>query len=341
MFVSKKHLKQFLIILLFAYVLLLVINRDYISLSDPKGMVKQFLAVFSYTFGIYMANSLVLSDYYLKRKKNAINLLVGALFVNLLTLLVVTTIEFLSYYFLIHSSVQAASTHLKNLSLGTVLFSMFVTTVVYVVLVARRKDAIDLKTHQESAHQAISSFESLKNQLDPHFLFNSLSVLTALIEENPEKAQKFTIALSKIYRYVLDQKDKNWVEVNEELHFARLYMLLMQMRFEKGLSITYPEENECAQFQMIPLSLQLVLENVIKHNIVSEQEPMHIVIEIKNDEIIVQNTLQRKTHFKSSQGVGLENIRQRYALLTTRKMSVQLTDQWYIVRLPLLQVHSN
>ncbi len=272
-----RHLKQFSIILVICYVIVLAINFEYTKQFNSLGYLKQFLNVFTYTFGIYLANTLVLSDYYLKRKKSLENFVVGGILVNILTALVVLLLEFLGYLVIVNNSVAEAFTFVKNNSTFMLWFSMTISTTVYIVLLIRRKDKIEVTQQKDIAVKATASFETLKNQLDPHFLFNSLNVLSSLIEENPKKAQEFTIALSKIYRYVLDKKDKNLISVEEELNFAKLYVSLLKMRFEDAIIINFQTDSDVNEFRIVPLSLQLLLENAIKHNIISDQKPLQIL----------------------------------------------------------------
>ena len=185
------------------------------------------------------------------------------------------------------------------------------------------------------AGSASAQFESLKNQIDPHFLFNSLNVLSSLIEENPEAAQKFTTSLSKVYRYVLEQKDKDLVSVEEELKFAKTYMNLLKMRFENSITFEVPEfQNEEAK--VVPLSLQLLLENCIKHNVVSEKKPLHIKIAIENGQLTIENNLQKKEVLQDRKGVGLQNIINRYAILSKRKVLIEQNEEKFKVFLPIL-----
>jgi sensor histidine kinase YesM len=186
------------------------------------------------------------------------------------------------------------------------------------------------------AGTANAKFETLKNQIDPHFLFNSLNVLSSLIEENPENAQRFTTSLSKIYRYVLEQKDKELVSVTEELSFAKTYMNLLKMRFENSLFYELPETTINPEAKVVPLSLQLLLENTVKHNVVSEQKPLHIRIFIEGDYLAVQNDYQKKEVLQSRQGVGLQNIVDRYGIITNRKVLIEQNEQTFTVRIPIL-----
>ncbi|MEO7975833.1 2TM domain-containing protein [Flavobacterium sp.] len=186
------------------------------------------------------------------------------------------------------------------------------------------------------AGTANAKFESLKNQIDPHFLFNSLNVLSSLIEENPDNAQRFTTSLSKIYRYVLEQKDKELVSVEDELSFAKTYMNLLKMRFENSLFYELPKENINPDAKVVPLSLQLLLENTVKHNIVSEQKPLHIRIFIDGDYLAIQNDFQKKEVLQDRQGVGLQNIVNRYGIITNRKVVIEQNEKNFTVKIPIL-----
>lgn len=186
------------------------------------------------------------------------------------------------------------------------------------------------------AGTANAKFESLKNQIDPHFLFNSLNVLSSLIEENPDNAQRFTTSLSKIYRYVLEQKDKELVSVEDELSFAKTYMNLLKMRFENSLFYELPTENINPEAKVVPLSLQLLLENTVKHNVVSEQKPLHIRIFIDGDCLAIQNDFQKKEVLQDRQGVGLQNIVNRYGIVTNRKVLIEQNEQTFTVKIPIL-----
>ena len=335
-----RHLKQFSIILVICYVIVLAINFGYTKQFNSFDYLSSLLIVFTYTFSIYIANSLVLSDYYLNRKKNIKNILTGGLLVNLLTIIVVFVINIIGN--LIYNNFEIVET-LKSSFRQAVFsswFSMTISTTVYIVLLIRRKDKIEVTQQKDIAVKATASFETLKNQLDPHFLFNSLNVLNSLIEENPKKAQEFTVALSKIYRYVLDQKDKNLISVEEELNFAKLYVSLLKMRFEDAIIINFQTDFDLNDFRIVPLSLQLLLENAIKHNIISDQKPLQIDIFKEENYLVVRNSYQKKQTFEKSTGIGLQNIMQRYNLVSNLEINIQQTNEHYIVKLPLISGES-
>jgi two-component system LytT family sensor kinase len=196
-----------------------------------------------------------------------------------------------------------------------------------------RKEVVEQKLIAKSAN---AQFESLKNQLDPHFLFNSLNVLSALIDENPKQAQKFTASMSKIYRYVLEQKDKELVTVEDELEFAKTYCDLLKTRFEDSVDFEFNVRKEDYRKFVVPLSLQLLLENCIKHNFATSSKPLIIKIFSENDTLCIENNLQVREQIKESSGIGLPNIVQRYSLLTKRNVFIEKSDDYFKVKLPVL-----
>lgn len=223
---------------------------------------------------------------------------------------------------------------------GTYVFAIFMTFMIVLSFQAfyffKAYNENKFKEQKIIAGTANAKFESLKNQIDPHFLFNSLNVLSSLIEENPENAQRFTTSLSKIYRYVLEQKDKDLVSVDEELAFAKTYMNLLKMRFENSLFYELPTANINPEAKVVPLSLQLLLENTVKHNVVSEQRPLHIRIYIEEDYVVIQNNYQKKEVLQDRQGVGLQNIINRYGIISNRKVLIEQNEQTFRVKIPVL-----
>ncbi|MCE2611783.1 histidine kinase [Flavobacteriaceae bacterium D16] len=193
-----------------------------------------------------------------------------------------------------------------------------------------------VKEQKIIAGTASARFDALKNQLDPHFLFNSLNVLTSLIEEDADQAQKFTTSLSKVYRYVLEQKNKDLVTVNEELQFARTYVRLLKMRFEDSIVFDIPEESSNPEAKIVPLSLQLLLENAVKHNVVTSSKPLRINVFERDGFLVISNNLQEKSVVKKSSGVGLRNIQQRYQILSDREVMINKSRDTFQVSIPML-----
>jgi hypothetical protein len=216
------------------------------------------------------------------------------------------------------------------------LIAVLVSAILHAFYFYKALQDTKVKEQKIIAGTASAKFDALKNQLDPHFLFNSLNVLTSLIEEDPSQAQKFTTSLSKVYRYVLEQKNKDLVTVDEELQFARTYMKLLKMRFEDSIHLDIPDSCSNPEAKIVPLSLQLLLENAVKHNIVTSKKPLLIKVEEANDMLVISNNLQEKQVVKKSTGVGLQNIRQRYNILTNREVAIEKTTSHFKVYLPML-----
>ncbi|TYA53781.1 2TM domain-containing protein [Formosa maritima] len=235
---------------------------------------------------------------------------------------------------------QSFEVFITNESYTNYSFGLWITLSIVITFHAiyffKKNQEKKVKESQIVAQTQTAKFDALKNQLDPHFLFNSLNVLTSLIEENPENAQNFTTSLSKVYRYVLEQKNKDLVSVDEELKFAKTYMSLLKMRFEDSIIFDIPEKASNPESKVVPLSLQLLLENAVKHNMVTENKPLQIKIFEFEGSLVVENNLQPKQIVKKSSGVGLSNITQRYNLLTKRKVNINQQADSFAVSIPML-----
>lgn len=218
----------------------------------------------------------------------------------------------------------------------SVIIAVVVAVVFYIIHYYNNRQKKEIKEQKIIAGAASAKFDALKNQLDPHFLFNSLNVLNSLIEENPKQAQKFTTSLSKVYRYVLEQKNKDLIDVDEELEFARTYVQLLKMRFENSIVFEILEKSGNPEAKIVPLSLQLLLENAVKHNVATESKPLNIKVYDDNGSLVVSNNLQQKKTLKKSTGFGLRNIEQRYGILTDRKVHIEKSETDFSVRLPML-----
>ncbi|MER3376611.1 MAG: 2TM domain-containing protein [Allomuricauda sp.] len=216
------------------------------------------------------------------------------------------------------------------------LITMVVSVFFHAVYFYKNWQEKRVKEQKIIAGTASARFDALKNQLDPHFLFNSLNVLTSLIEEDPDQAQRFTTSLSKVYRYVLEQKNKDLVTVDEELNFAHTYVRLLKMRFEDSIVFEIPEKCSIPDAKIVPLSLQLLLENAVKHNVVTATRPLHIKVFEQEGMLVVSNNLQEKQVVKKSSGVGLQNIKQRYNILTDREVVIEKNTLDFSVSLPML-----
>lgn len=321
------------------FVLLLIRLITGHTIPINRDLLSNFGYVMLYGITIYFANATLFiyldKTFQAERftKKRIIIGFTSSFLISILTIFLLRIFE--EVIIKQHSFADFLSTETIANYLVSIIITFFVTLAFHAFYFYKAYNESKVKEQKIIAGSASAQFESLKNQIDPHFLFNSLNVLSSLIEENPDAAQRFTTSLSKVYRYVLEQKDKELVSVEEELKFAKTYMNLLKMRFENSITFELPEfENEEAK--VVPLSLQLLLENCIKHNIVSEKKPLHIKIYIENNELIIENNKQIKEVLQDRKGVGLQNIVNRYAILTKRNVIIQESEAIFKVKLPIL-----
>ncbi len=179
-------------------------------------------------------------------------------------------------------------------------------------------------------------FESLRSQVNPHFLFNSLNTLSSLIYEDQEKAEAFIRELSDVYRYILENRGRELVAMEQEMALARSYVYLVQLRFEKNLEVHLEVPPGYNGMRIAPLTLQLLIENAVKHNVISRKRPLRIDVTVEKDTLTVRNNLQKKESREYSSQLGLKNIRSRYAYLTDDPVIVQETESEFIVKIPLI-----
>ena len=341
-----KELPRAILIGLSIFIVIMVIrflNGETIGFDDYLKMT--FLYTLLYSFSLHLANTslfILLDRFFVDERFSKKRIIIGFISSFFLSLFV---IFLLRIFISVVIGNQLLFDFLKQETpsdyIVASIFTFIILLIVHFVYLYKWYQENKLKEQKIIAGTANAKFESLKNQIDPHFLFNSLNVLSSLIEENPENAQRFTTSLSKIYRYVLEQKDKELVTVQEELAFAKTYMNLLKMRFENSITFEMPEDQIASKLAMteakvVTLSLQLLLENTIKHNIVSEKKPFHIKIFVKDNYLVVQNDLQKKEVLQDRRGVGLQNIVSRYGILSNRKVLIQETEHIFAVHLPIL-----
>ena len=191
------------------------------------------------------------------------------------------------------------------------------------------------------AHITTSSqLEALRNQVSPHFLFNSLNTLASIIPDQPEDAVRFTLKLSQVYRSILDLKDKQILTLNEELNFLENYIFLCQTRFGASISFEIKINDALRHHYLVPLTMQMLLENAIKHNIVSQRRPLLIEVYTEgNNWVCMRNNLQEKLTEVEGTGTGLKNIRERYLLTFGLPVHIEQDGQYFIAKLPVIPIH--
>ncbi len=182
-----------------------------------------------------------------------------------------------------------------------------------------------------------AQLNALRTQVNPHFLFNNLNTLSSLIPEDPKHAVDFVQQLSKVYRHILDVKEEKSILLKDELDVLNAYTFLLKTRFGNNLNVHINIPEEKLQKKIVPLSLQILMENAIKHNIVSSDKPLQIQVFAENGSLVLSNNLQVKNQVNESTGIGLENIRNRYKLLGDKEVNVTENENSFTVSIPLIE----
>jgi two-component system, LytTR family, sensor kinase len=197
-----------------------------------------------------------------------------------------------------------------------------------------KNSLIEVEKYKTESLQA--QLQNLKNQINPHFLFNNMSVLSSLVYKDPDKAVDFINQLSKVYRYLLDNKDKELVTLEDELTFIRSYTYLLQIRFDTNIKFDFSVENNALQKLVPPMAIQILVENAIKHNEISEEQPLTVSVKTKGDVLEVNNNLQLRINSEPGSKTGLKNIKDRLKYFTDLPVEIIEDASYFNVKLPLL-----
>ena len=216
---------------------------------------------------------------------------------------------------------------------------LFIVHVYETVFLVKEAETEKVQRAQTEKARAEAELEALKNQIDPHFIFNSLNTLSHLIEDQPSKAKQFNDNLADVYRYILQNKARDLVLLGDEIKFLEDYFSLLKIRFEDAvqLNILVPENN-LEEFLVPPISLQILAENAIKHNEFNDDNPLQLDIRIQGEELIVHNNLRKKKLRKASSKIGLQNLNDRYKLTTNKFITVREGEKDFTVNLPVLKI---
>ena len=309
-----------------------------------KDLIVVFLIMQLYSFTISIVNYLYfkfLDKFYKWNEEPLKRLIYGSIGSIILTFICIVILRLVVVYTFDHGTFQDFLNTDKSYYIFSIIISVNVLIIIHAIYFFKAFTNKKIKEHKTVSEIQSAKFESLKNQLDPHFLFNSLNVLTSLIEENPELAEKFTTKLAKIYRYVLEQKNEDLIPLSKELSFAKDYMDLLKIRFENSITYQIPNTISNENFKIIPLSLQLLLENTIKHNQLSDNHKLLIKIYEENGYLVIENNKTPKTNIEKSTKIGLQNIINRYKILTEKPVIIENKTTLFKVKIPLLTKKSH
>ncbi|GAB3504901.1 histidine kinase [Spirosoma knui] len=224
-----------------------------------------------------------------------------------------------------------------TISIGTFFANVVISLGFIVSQLFQRWQANLVRAARLEKEKSQVQYDNLKNQLNPHFLFNSLSSLDGLIDEDPVLARKFLQQLSKVFRYVLQHKEKELVSLATELTFIRNYVSLLKTRFDGSLDVVFCVADEALDQAIVPVTLQVLIENAIKHNTINEAKPLTIRISAADGYLTVENPIQRKRQVLTSNGQGLSNLKMLYQYLSPVPVTVSDTEQ-FTVRIPLVSL---
>jgi two-component system, LytTR family, sensor kinase len=225
--------------------------------------------------------------------------------------------------------------------MASIVIGMLITVIILSIEISSqffinwKHSLVEMEKYKAESLQA--QLQNLKDQVNPHFMFNNLSVLSSLVYKDQDKAVDFINQLSKVYRYLLDSRGTELVSLGEELAFIQSYTYLLQIRFDKNLrfDINIPEEKE--SLLLPPMALQMLVENAIKHNEISNELPLHVEINVKEDTLEISNNLQLRSNPEVGSKTGLKNIKERYKFFTTEEVKVNEIKGKFIVAIPLLK----
>ena len=215
-------------------------------------------------------------------------------------------------------------------------------TLMYEALFLSKERELDTKIVDQLDRERMNAeLNSLKGELDPHFVFNSLSTLSHLISVDTDKAQLFTQKLAQVYKYLLINKDQELISLNDEIKFIGDYCFLLNIRYDGGLNLSFNmDKHYVEKIMVIPCSLQLLIENAIKHNQFNDENPLRINVSLNGEYLKVENNIHAKQYASESTRIGLANLSNRYRLVFSKDIIINKEEDKFIVKLPLIKQNS-
>ena len=322
-----------LFLILYSFLNISVLNGD--RLNQVELPSNYLLLVISYLcLGVWFIN-LLIDRYIIPKVKGihpiALQFILSVFGICILALLSFTfTAGFIGYPF---------SMEFKNLTLTSAFLfrvNLFLNTLNAVYHFNNRFKQKELEAEKLRMDTLNAKYELLNNQINPHFLFNSLNTLSSLIHQDAQKADRFLQKLSETYRYLLLNRENELVTLKEELNFIEEYCDLLMIRFEHSIHIAIDIKQELDDHRIPPTVLQLLIENVVKHNFFTEQKPVTIEIKSVGENLLIQNNIQKKKVNNYSSGIGLKNISERYKFFE-QSISIKEEDNFFKVAIPLIK----
>lgn len=288
--------------------------------------------------GVWELNRLV--EKQVIKKTTRIHPLILLFLASMVNVVMVSTISLFALYAILGMPLQFNFDHWKLLTAFGFRVNLFLNCVNAIVFFMNRLKKAQLEAEQLKKQNIEARFEALRNQINPHFLFNCFNVLSTLVHKDAEASSTFIAQLSNVYRYLLYNQENKIVPLKDELAFLDSYTYLLRTRFNENLLIENRISDSSDKIMVAPASLQMLIENAIKHNVASRKQPLKIILEKQEDYIVVSNTLQKKEIEEESTKIGLGNIVKRYKLLSDQPVIVEMTQINFIVKLPVLHIEA-
>ncbi|WP_026474394.1 sensor histidine kinase [Alkaliflexus imshenetskii] len=349
MTVSSEKIKKFLIRTLRDIVIVLLIGLT-ISLIFSRGGIFQsyeiFMGVVLYCLIIggalwklnEMASSL-LDIFFPWDKRPGLALAIDVIGTVIVSAIVIFTVNYFFHHLIAGFTFKDNPRYFILVGVIQLFISLLITGVFYVTKYFKGWRTLLIREEQNKREALSAQYEALKSHINPHFLFNSLSVLDSLIDVDAAKAKSFVSRFSDVYRYILEQKDKTFVSIHEELEFVHAYINLHQLRLGDALAVNI--EIDDTSGQIVPVSLQILLENAFKHNEASRENPLRITITRQNNQIMVSNNFQPRKIITDNHGFGLASIDKQYEQLTGKNIRVTQSEGLFTVALPIIYQPEN
>ncbi|HWK03995.1 MAG TPA: histidine kinase [Puia sp.] len=233
---------------------------------------------------------------------------------------------------------NAQDGQLINTSLIIIIAACFITNIYEILFLNKEMEHSQSRVEQLNIAKAQAELEALKNQIDPHFIFNSLNTLSFLITRDPQNARLYNDTLAKVYRYILSNKEKDMVLLREEIEFISNYFYLLKIRFGDAISMIIEITDLSSEDYLIPpISMQALVENAIKHNEFNDKTPLIISVSISSNYVIVKNIINPKNYPNPTSKIGLGNLDHRYKLITKRNIIIENNFKSFAVKLPIIK----
>lgn len=327
--------------LLYNFLLSLIIALMFMRgvYNDPMRILIGF--IWSFSICITQWTGPLIINHLLDKRYKWIDQPAKRTFIEILSILIwsvtaFSSVQFIMYYLVIGITPANAWQSISQSILITFLISLFISLVFTAIGFFKAWRSSVLKEAELNAQMMTYKYEALRNQLNPHFLFNSFNVLSDLVYDDQAQAVKFIRQLSDLFRYVLDNRDKELVTLEEEMTFLNAYIYLLKTRFGEKIDLKINCAADAA-VMVVPMTLQLLVENAVKHNEVSEHFPLTVEIRRNGDTLEVENSLRHKNAGNDSKNTGLKNIAQQYSFFTDRQIEIMPAETTFKVRIPLLQ----